>query len=36
VKSYKNEELQRALAGHDRGREAEKLDEIAAAEDYGY
>ena len=36
VKSYENEELRRELAGHDSEREAEKLEEIAAAEDYPY
>ena len=34
VKSYKNEELRRELAGHDSEREAEKLEEMAAVEDY--
>jgi len=34
VKSYENEELRRELAGHDSEREAEKLEEMAAAEDY--
>ena len=36
VKSYENEKLRRELAGHDREREAEKLEEMAAAEDYRY
>ena len=36
VKSYENEELRRELAGHDSEREAEKLEEITAAEDYRY
>jgi len=36
VKSYENEELRRELAGHDCEREAEKLDEMAAAEYYFY
>jgi len=36
VKSYENEELRRELAGHDSAREAEKLKEMAAAEDYRY
>jgi len=36
VKSYENEELLRQLAGHDSEREAEKLEEMAAAEDYRY
>ena len=36
VKSYKNEELQRELAGHDSEREAEQLGEMAAVEDYRY
>ena len=36
VKSYKNEELRRELAGHDSEREAEKLEEMAAGEDYHY
>ena len=36
VKSYENEEFQRELAGHDSVREAEKLEEMAAAEDYRY
>jgi len=36
VKSYKYEELRRELAGHDGDREAEKLEEMAAAEDYRY
>ena len=36
VKSYENEELRRELAGHDSEREAEKLEEVAAAEDYRY
>jgi len=36
VKSYKNEELPRELAGHDSEREAEKLEEMAAAEEYRY
>jgi len=34
VKSYENEELRRELADHDSEREAEKLEEMAAAEDY--
>ena len=36
VKSYENEELRRALAGQDSEQEAEKLEEMAAAEDYCY
>jgi len=36
VKFYQNEELPRELAGHDGEREAEKLAEMAAAEDYRY
>jgi len=36
VKSYQNEELRRELAGYDSEREAEKVEEMAAAEDYGY
>jgi len=36
VKSYENEEVRRDLAGHDSEREAEKLEEMAAAVDYGY
>jgi len=36
VKSYENEELRREIAGHDSEREAEKLEEMAAAEDYRY
>jgi len=36
VKSNKNEEFHRELAGHDSEREAEKLEEMAAAEDYRY
>jgi len=36
VKSYENEELRRELAGHDSELEAEKLEEMAAAEDYRY
>jgi len=36
VKSYENEELSRELAGHDSEREAEKLEEMAAAGDYRY
>jgi len=36
VESYKKEELRRELAGHNREREAEKLEEMAAAEDYRY
>jgi len=36
VKSYENEELRRELAGHDSAREAEKREEMAAAEDYRY
>jgi len=36
VKSYENEDLGRGLAGHDSEREAEKLEEMAAAEDYRY
>jgi len=36
VKSYENEELRRELAGHDSEREAEKLEKMAAAEDYRY
>jgi len=31
-----NEELRRELAGHDRQQEAEKLEEMAAEEDYRY
>ena len=34
VKSCENEELRRDLAGHDSERVAEKLEEMAAAEDY--
>jgi len=34
VKSYENKELRRELAGQDSEREAEKLEEMAAAEDY--
>jgi len=36
VKSYKNQELRRKLACHDSEREAEKLEEMAATEDYCY
>jgi len=36
VKSYENEELQRELEGHNSEREGEKLEEMAAAEDYCY
>jgi len=36
LKSYENEELRRELAGHDSEWEAEKLAEMAAAEDYRY
>jgi len=36
VKSYENEELRRELAGHDSEREAEKVEEMAATEDYRY
>jgi len=36
VKSYENEELRGELAGHDSALEAEKQEEMAAAEDYGY
>jgi len=36
VKSCENEELRRELAGHDSELEAEKLEEMAAAEDYRY
>jgi len=36
VKSYENEELRRELAGYDSQREAEKLAEMAAVEDYHY
>jgi len=36
VKSYENEILLRELAGHDSEWEAEKLAEMAAAEDYRY
>jgi len=36
VESYENEELRRELAGHDSEQEAEKLEEMAAAEDYRY
>jgi len=36
VKSYENEELQRELAGYHSEWEAEKLEEMAAADDYGY
>jgi len=34
VKSYEHEELRRELADHDSEREAEKLEEMAAVEDY--
>jgi hypothetical protein len=34
VKSYENDELRRVLEGHDSEREAEKLEEMAAVEDY--
>ena len=36
VKSYENQELRRELAGDNSEREAEKLEEMAAAEDYCY
>jgi len=36
VKSYENKQLRRELAGHDSEREAEKLAEMTAAEDYRY
>jgi len=36
VKLYENEELRIELADHDSEREAEKLQEMAAAEDYCY
>jgi len=36
LKSYENEELRRELAGHDSEREVEKLEEMAAREDYRY
>jgi len=36
VKCYENEESRRELAGHDSEREAEKLEEMAAAEVYCY
>jgi len=36
VKSYKKEELRSELGGHDSEWEAEKLEEMAAAEDYRY
>jgi len=36
AKSYKHEELGKELAGHDSKREAEYLEEMAAAEDYCY
>jgi len=36
VKSYENEKLRRELAGHDSEWEAEKLEAMAAAEDYRY
>jgi len=36
VESYKNEELRREPAGHDSEQEVEKLEEMAAAEDYCY
>jgi len=36
VQSYKNEELQRELSGHDSEREGEKVEEMATAEDYCY
>jgi len=36
VKSYKKEELRREPAGHDSEREADKLEEMAAVEDYCY
>jgi len=36
VKSYENKELRRGLAGQDSEWEAEKLEEMAAAEDYRY
>jgi len=36
VQSYENKELRRDLAGHDTERESEKLEEMAAAEDYDY
>jgi len=36
VKSYENEELRRELAGHHSERKAEKLEAMAAVEDYRY
>ena len=36
VKSYENKELRRGLAGQDSEWEAEKLEEMAGAEDYRY
>jgi len=36
VKSYEKEEVRRELAGYDSEWEAEKLDKMAAAEDYRY
>jgi len=36
VKSDENEELRRGLAGHHSEREGEKLEEMAATEDYCY
>jgi len=36
VKSYENEELRRELAGNESEREAEKLQEMAEAEDHHY
>jgi len=36
VISYENEEFRKELAGHDGAREAEKLEEMAATEDYRY
>ena len=36
VKSYEKQELRRELAGHDSEWKAEKLDEMAGAEDYHY
>jgi len=36
VKCYKNEELRRQLAGQNREREAEQIEEMAAVKDYRY
>jgi len=36
VKFYEKEELRSELAGHNSEQEAEKLEEMAAAEDYRY